>query len=229
MSRSDLRERVLAANLALPGHGLTKLTSGNASEIDRDGGVISIKPSGVSYEAMTADDLVIVDLDGQVVEGDRRPSTDTPTHLALYRKFPQIGGIVHTHSTWATAWAQACREIPLFGTTHADLSPHPIPVTRALSHTEIAQDYEGATGHVLIEAISRHGPIEVPCALVRGHAPFCWGKDAAAAVENAVMLEQVARMALLTTMVDPGAQPLADAVRDKHFERKHGSRAYYGQ
>jgi L-ribulose-5-phosphate 4-epimerase len=224
-----LREQVLAANLALPAHGLVKLTSGNASGIDRDRGVVAIKPSGVRYGTLTAGDLVIVDLDGNVIAGERRPSTDTPTHLALYRAFEDIGGIVHTHSTWATAWAQAQREIPLLGTTHADLCPHPIPLTRPLTQEEIDGDYERATGDVLVEAIAEHGAAELPCALVRGHAPFCWGPDPGAAVEIAVNLEEVARTALLTTVLDPGVAPLAQALRDKHHRRKHGPRAYYGQ
>jgi L-ribulose-5-phosphate 4-epimerase len=225
----ELRQQAFDANQALKTHGLVTLTWGNASAIDHDSGLIAIKPSGVSYEAMTAGDMVVLDLEGNVVEGDRRPSTDTPTHMALYRAFEEIGGIVHTHSTWATAWAQAGREIPILGTTHADLSPHPIPVTRALTDAEVADDYEGSTGAVLIETVSEHGAVEIPCALVRGHAPFCWGSSAGAAVENAVTLEQVARMALLTTALDADAPALQDAVRDKHFERKHGSRAYYGQ
>ena len=199
----ELREQVLAANLALPRHGLVKLTSGNASGVDRERGVVAIKPSGVRYETLTADDLVIVDLDGNVISGERRPSTDTPTHLALYRAFEDIGGIVHTHSTWATAWAQAQREIPVLGTTHADLCPHPIPLTRPLTQEEIDGDYERATGDVLVQAVAEHGPAELPCALVRGHAPFCWGSDAADAVEIAVTLEEVARAALLTTVLDP--------------------------
>ena len=225
----DLRRQALAANLALPRHGLATLTWGNASAIDRSRGLMAIKPSGVAYESMSAHDMVTVDLEGNVAEGGRRPSTDTPTHLALYEAFDEIGGIVHTHSTWATAWAQAGREIPLLGTTHADLSPHPIAVTRPLTEAEVADDYEGATGALLVETISDHGPVEMPCVLVRGHAPFCWGATAAAAVDNAVTLEQVARMALLTTLVQPGAGLLPDVVRDKHFERKHGSRPYYGQ
>jgi L-ribulose-5-phosphate 4-epimerase len=225
----QLREDVLAANLALPRHGLVKLTSGNASGIDREHGVVAIKPSGVRYETLTAGDIVIVDLDGNVVAGERRPSTDTPTHLALYRAFDGIGGIVHTHSTWATAWAQALREIPLLGTTHADLSPHPIPLTRPLTQQEIDGDYERATGDVLVEAVAEHGPVELPCALVRGHAPFCWGPDPAAAVEIAVTLEEVARAALLTTVLDPDVAPLSQALTDKHHRRKHGPRAYYGQ
>ena len=224
-----LRDEVLAANLALPGHGLVKLTWGNVSGIDRARGLVAIKASGVAYEHMCAEDIVLVDLDGgEVVHGDRRPSTDTPTHLALYRAFEAVGGIVHTHSTWATAWAQAEREIPLLGTTHADLMAAAVPLTRALTDEEVQGDYEGATGTVLIEAVGDH-PLERPCVLVRGHAPFCWGRDAAAAVEIAVTLEEVARLALLTTVLEPGAGPLAEAVRKKHYERKHGPASYYGQ
>lgn len=226
----DLVEEVLAANCALAAHGLAPLTWGNASGIDRERGLVAIKPSGVAYDELTAEDIVVLDLDGNVVSGDRRPSTDTPTHLVLYRAFGEIGGIVHTHSTWSVAWAQAQREIPLLGTTHADLCAHPIPLTRALTEDEIAEDYEAATGIVLVEAIVQGGgPSEVPCALVRGHAPFCWGKGPAKAVEVAITLEEVARMALLTTVLEPGAEPLQAAVRDKHHERKHGPRAYYGQ
>ena len=225
----ELRQEVLRANRALPEHGLATLTWGNASGIDRDGGVVAIKPSGVPYERLTTEDIVLLDLEGRVVEGDRRPSTDTPTHLSLYRAFEEIGGVVHSHSTWATAWAQSQREIPVLGTTHADLSAHPIPVTRPLTESEVAEGYEDATGAVLVEAVSARGPAELPCALVRSHAPFCWGKDPPAAVENAVTLEEVARMALLTTLLDPHAAPLADAIRAKHFERKHGPAAYYGQ
>jgi L-ribulose-5-phosphate 4-epimerase len=225
----QLREQVLAANRALPEHGLVKLTSGNASGIDREHGVVAIKPSGVQYDSLTAGDIVVVDLDGNLIAGERRPSTDTPTHLALYRAFEEIGGIVHTHSTWATAWAQAQREIPVLGTTHADLSPHPIPLTRSLTQEEIDGDYERATGDVLVEAVAEQGALELPAALVRGHAPFCWGSDPAAAVEIAVTLEEVARAALLTTVLDPDVAPLAEALRDKHHQRKHGPRAYYGQ
>jgi L-ribulose-5-phosphate 4-epimerase len=224
-----LREDVLAANRALPAHGLVLLTSGNVSGIDRERGLVVIKPSGLAYDAITVGDMVVVDLDGNVIEGERRPSTDTPTHLVLYRAFHQIGGIVHTHSTWATAWAQAQREIPLLGTTHADLCAHSIPLTRPLSPDEVDSDYEVATGEALVDAVARDGPSEIPCALVRGHAPFCWGKDPLTAVETAVTLEEVARVALLTTMLEPGASPLADALRDKHHQRKHGPRAYYGQ
>ncbi len=220
-----MREQVLAANLALPAHGLVTLTWGNVSGIDRERGLVAIKPSGVPYESMTLADIVLVDLDGNVVEGGRRPSTDTPTHLELYRACDWIGGIVHTHSTWATAWAQAQREIPLLGTTHADLSPRPIPLTRPLTEFEIDEEYEGATGRALVEATAELDS----CALVRGHGPFAWGASPAAAVDTAVTLEQVARMALLTTFLAPDAPPLAAALRRKHFERKHGPHAYYGQ
>jgi L-ribulose-5-phosphate 4-epimerase len=224
-----LIDDVLAANRTLPAHGLVVLTSGNVSGVDRDEGLMVIKPSGVSYDQMTAADMVVLDLAGNIVAGERRPSTDAPTHLALYRAFEEIRAIVHTHSVWATAWAQACKEIPILGTTHADLSPYPIPLTRPLTDAEIASDYEAVTGTVLAEAIGEHGPAEVPCALVRGHGPFCWAATPAAAVENAVWLEQVARMALLATALNPEIGPLDRALRDKHFERKHGPRSYYGQ
>jgi L-ribulose-5-phosphate 4-epimerase len=227
--REGLAEEVLEANRSLAAHGLAPLTWGNASAIDRDEGLVVIKPSGVGYGDMTADDMVVVDLDGDVVDGERRPSTDTPTHLALYRAFDEIGGVVHTHATWGVAWAQAQREIPVLGTTHADLCAYPIPVTRALTEGEIESDYEGATGTTLVEVISERGPLELPCALVRGHAPFCWSSTSAKAVEVAVTLEEVARMALLTTLLAPNVPPLQAALRDKHHERKHGSQAYYGQ
>jgi L-ribulose-5-phosphate 4-epimerase len=221
-----LRDDVLAANLSLPAHGLVTLTWGNVSGVDRERGVVAIKPSGVPYASMTADDIVLVDLArGEVVEGGRRPSTDTPTHLELYRAYEQIGGIVHTHSPWATAWAQAEREIPPLGTTHADLSARPIPLTRSLSDAEVSEEYEGATGRALIEATDELDT----CALVRGHGPFAWGATPAAAVEVAVTLEEVARIALLTTVLAPGAEPLGEAIRRKHFERKHGPHSYYGQ
>lgn len=229
MPLTDLRHSVLEANLALPAHGLVTLTWGNVSGIDRDRGLVAIKPSGVPYQGMTDADLVVLDLDGNQVEGAGRPSTDTPTHLALYRAFDGIGGIVHTHSTWATAWAQAEREIPILGTTHADLCADPIPLTRALTAEEVATDYEGATGQVIIEALGDRGTAEIPAALVRGHGPFCWAADPAAAVETAITLEEVAHLAFLTVALEPGAGPLSAAVREKHFERKHGLRAYYGQ
>jgi L-ribulose-5-phosphate 4-epimerase len=224
-----LRQQVLEANLSLPARGLVTLTWGNVSGIDRERGLVAIKPSGVPYDSMTVKDIVVIDLDGNQVEGAGRRSTDTPTHLVLYRAFEGIGGIVHTHSTWASAWAQAEREVPILGTTHADLCPGPIPLTRALTDEEIEEDYEGATGRVLLEAVGERDADEVPAALVRGHGPFCWAEDPAAAVEKAVTLEEVARLALLTTVLHPGIAPLASAIRDRHFTRKHGPQAYYGQ
>jgi L-ribulose-5-phosphate 4-epimerase len=229
----ELVEEVLAANCALPAHGLAPLTWGNASGIDRERGLVAIKPSGVAYDSLSVEDIVVLDLEGNLIgkthPPHRKPSTDTPTHLVLYRAFEEIGGIVHTHSPWCVAWAQAQREIPLFGTTHADLCTRPIPLTRALTDEEIAEDYEGATGTVLAEVIAEHGPSEVPCALVRGHAPFCWAESPTKAVQVAVTVEEVARMALLTTVLSPDAEPLQAAVRNKHYERKHGPTAYYGQ
>jgi len=229
MDTSLLCQQALEANLALPAHGLVTLTWGNASAIDRAAGLVAIKPSGVPYERLRAEDLVVCDLGGDVVGGRGRAATGTPTHLALYRAFEQIGAVVHTHSTWATVWAQAQRPIPLLGTTHADLSPHPIPLTRPLTEAEIDAGYEAATGAVLIEAVREHGPVQAPCALVRGHAPFCWGETTVTAVENAVTLEEVAHMALFTTMLDADCPPLAEPVRAKHYARKHGPDAYYGQ
>jgi L-ribulose-5-phosphate 4-epimerase len=224
-----LREQVLAANLALPEHGLVKLTWGNVSGLDRDAGVMAIKPSGMTYAGMTAQDIVLVDItSGEVVGGERRPSSDTPTHAALYRALAGIGGIVHTHSTFATAWAQAGEEIPLLGTTHADFSAEAIPVTRSLTGEEVQRAYEEETGTVIIEAVDGR-PEEVPAVLVRGHAPFCWAASAAKAVETAVTLEEVARLALLTRQIAPHGRRLEDWVRDKHHDRKHGPAAYYGQ
>jgi L-ribulose-5-phosphate 4-epimerase len=224
-----LRQDVLEANLALPAHGLVKLTWGNASGVDRDRGLMAIKASGVDYEHMTADDVVLIHLEsGEAVDGDRKPSTDTPTHRALYNAFDSIGGIVHTHSTWATAWAQAEQEIPLLGTTHADLMAEPVPLTRQLTAEEVERDYEVETGTVLIELIGDRIH-ELPAALVRGHAPFCWAGSPAAAVTIAVTLEEVARLALLTRMLSPDGGPLAEVLRDKHYQRKHGPNAYYGQ
>ena len=229
MELQSLREEVLDANLALPANGLVKLTWGNVSGVDRERGLMAIKASGVTYRHMTAADVVLVDLEtGEVTDGDRKPSTDTPTHRALYLAFDAIGGIVHTHSTFATAWAQAEREIPLLGTTHADLMADAVPLTRALTADEIDRDYEGETGTVLIDVIGDRLD-ELPGALVRGHGPFVWGADPAAAVEKAVTLEEVARLALLTVVLNPQAGPLPDVLRDKHHERKHGPNAYYGQ
>ena len=224
-----LRAEVLAANLALPANGLVTLTWGNASAVDRELGLVVIKPSGVDYDLLTESELVVLDLEGNVVEGRARPSTDSPTHLALYRAFSGIGAVVHTHSTWATAWAQAEHEIPLMGTTHADLAPHSIPLTRRLTEEEIEGGYEAATGAVLIEAISQHGPAELPCGLVRQHGPFCWGSDSESAVEVAVTLEEVARLASLTMALQPLSATLDASLRNKHYQRKHGPHAYYGQ
>jgi L-ribulose-5-phosphate 4-epimerase len=229
MEPARLRDEVLRANLALPANGLVKLTWGNVSGVDRDRGVMAIKASGVDYDRMTADDVVVVDLErGEVTEGERKPSTDTPTHVALYRAFDSIGGIVHTHSTWATAWAQAGMEIPLLGTTHADLMPDAVPVTRPLTPDEVDRDYEGETGTVLIELVAGRVD-ELRGALVRGHGPFCWGADPAGAVQNAVTLEEVAKLALLTRLLNPEGAPLDAVLRDKHHQRKHGPHAYYGQ
>lgn len=227
--QTALRKEVLQANLALPANGLVKLTWGNASGVDRDRGLMAIKASGVDYERMTAQDVVIVDLEtGEVVDGERNPSTDAPTHRALYNAFDSIGGIVHTHSTWATAWAQAETEIPLLGTTHADLMAEAVPITRRLTAEEVQRDYEGETGTVIIELIGDRID-ELPAVLVRGHAPFCWAASPAAAVTVAVTLEEVARLALLTGLVTPDGGPLDDVLRDKHHARKHGPNAYYGQ
>jgi L-ribulose-5-phosphate 4-epimerase len=229
VSLDALREEVLAANLALPARGLVKLTWGNVSGIDRERGLVAIKASGVDYDTMTTDDVVLVDVEsGEVIEGDRRPSTDTPTHLGLYRAWADVGGVVHTHSTWATAWAQAEREIPVLGTTHADLTTDTIPLTRSLTAEEVDRDYEGATGQALVELIGDRVH-DLPCALVRGHGPFGWAADPAAAVQVAVTLEEVAKLALLTTMLERDAGPLDAILHRKHFERKHGPNAYYGQ
>jgi L-ribulose-5-phosphate 4-epimerase len=233
----QLRAEVLEANLALPAEGLVKLTWGNVSGVDRERGLMAIKASGVDYEHMTAEDMVLVTLDtGEVVTDPvvsdparpRKPSTDTPTHRALYNAFDNIGGIVHTHSTWATAWAQAEQEIPLLGTTHADLMAEAVPLTRQLTAEQVQRDYEGETGTVLVELIGDRVD-ELPAALVRGHAPFCWAASPAAAVTIAVTLEEVARLALLTRMLSPDGGPLGDVLRDKHHQRKHGPNAYYGQ
>jgi L-ribulose-5-phosphate 4-epimerase len=229
----QLRAEVLGANLSLPAHGLVTLTWGNASGVDRDRGVMAIKASGVDYAHMTTDDVVLVELEtGEVVPDpahpDRKPSTDTPTHRALYNAFDAIGGIVHTHSTWATAWAQAEQEIPLLGTTHADLMAEAVPLTRQLTADEVERDYEWETGTVLIELIGDRVE-ELPAALVRGHAPFCWAATPAKAVEIAVTVEEVARLALLTRVLNPDGGPLAEVLRDKHHQRKHGPNAYYGQ
>jgi L-ribulose-5-phosphate 4-epimerase len=227
----QLKQEVLEANLQLPKHGLVTFTWGNVSGIDRKQGLVVIKPSGVPYEKLKAEDLVVVDLDGTIVEGRLRPSSDTPTHVALYRCFPYIGGIVHTHSPWATSWAQAGRSIPALGTTHADYFYGEIPCTRALTKEEINRAYEVETGNVIIETFETGGidPLAMPGVLVTGHAPFCWGKNANEAVHNAVVLEEVAKMALHTFQLSPGIGPIDQYLLDKHYLRKHGANAYYGQ
>jgi L-ribulose-5-phosphate 4-epimerase len=229
---SALGEAVWRANLALVRAGLVTLSFGNASGIDRARGIMLIKPSGVPYDELRPEHMVGVALDdGRVVEGDLRPSSDTPTHLALYRRYPEIGGIVHTHSGSATAWAQACRSIPAFGTTHADHFHGAVPVTRRLRDEEVAGDYEAATGAVIIETLEAAAldPIEMPAALVASHGPFTWGPDPQAAVDNAIALEAVAAMAIRTLTLDPDAPPIAPSLLERHHRRKHGATAYYGQ
>ncbi|BEO62255.1 L-ribulose-5-phosphate 4-epimerase [Serratia marcescens] len=228
---NELKRQVLAANLSLPAYGLVTFTWGNVSAIDRERGLVVIKPSGIAYEAMTLADLVVVDLEGQVREGHRKPSSDTATHLALYRAFADIGGVVHTHSRNATIWAQAGQPIPALGTTHADYFYGDIPCTRPMSEAEIAGDYEGETGKVIIETFNQAGrdPQQVPGVLVYSHGPFAWGKDAADAVHNAVVLEEVAIMAMATRQLAPAIAPMQPELLDKHFLRKHGKHAYYGQ
>lgn len=225
-----LKEDVLKANLALPAHGLITFTWGNVSGIDRDTGLVVIKPSGVEYGGMTAEDMVVVRLDtGEVAEGRRKPSSDTATHLMLYRRFKEIGGIVHTHSRWATIYAQARRDIPALGTTHGDYFYGSIPCTRPLTEAEIRGDYELETGKVIIETISGKSSADVPAALVASHGPFAWGQTSGEAVHNAVVLEEIAFMAWHNQMMDPGLPAMPQALLDKHYLRKHGKDAYYGQ
>lgn len=227
-----LKEEVLQANLALPKHHLVTFTWGNVSAIDREKKLVVIKPSGVDYEVMTAQDMVVVDLfTGDVVEGDKKPSSDTPTHLALYRQFPQIGGIVHTHSRHATAWAQAGEDIPAFGTTHADYFYGDIPCTRKMTAEEIQGEYELETGNVIIETFQTRGidPAQIPAVVVHSHGPFAWGKDAFDAVHNAVVLEEIAYMDVITRQLRPNTPPMQQDLLDKHYLRKHGKNAYYGQ
>ena len=224
-----LKEAVYAANMDLPARGLVTYTWGNVSGFDRERGLVVIKPSGVAYETMTVADMAVVDLDGKTVEGRLRPSSDMDTHLELYRSFPAIGGIVHTHSTHATSWAQAGRAIPAFGTTHADYFHGAVPCCRALTREEVEGEYEANTGKVIIETIGAGNPMEIPGVLVSEHAPFAWGKSADDAVHNAVVLEEVARMALMTLALSPNRAPVSDFLLDKHYLRKHGANAYYGQ
>jgi L-ribulose-5-phosphate 4-epimerase len=232
MRYDELREGVFEANRAIVRAGLVVLTFGNASGIDRSAGVMAIKPSGVSYEELDAGSMVVVDIEtGAVVDGSRRPSSDTPTHLVLYRRFGEIGGVVHTHSTAATAWAQARRPLPCLGTTHADHFRGPVPVTRQLSGEEIAGDYEKCTGEAIVETIEglQLDPLEMPAVLVGSHGPFVWGEDVERAVENAVALETVAGTALQTLQLAPDTGPIAERLLLRHFLRKHGAAAYYGQ
>jgi len=229
MTMQQLKQQVFAANLDLPRYGLVTFTWGNVSAIDRARGVVAIKPSGVDYETMTVDDIVVVDMQGHVVEGKLRPSSDTPTHLALYRRYPSLGGVVHTHSTHATAWAQAGLAIPALGTTHADYFLGDIPCTRALTEEEVQGEYELNTGKVIIETLKDSEPLHTPGVVVYQHGPFAWGKDAHDAVHNAVVMEEVARMAWIARGINPGLKPIDDYLMAKHFMRKHGSHAYYGQ
>jgi L-ribulose-5-phosphate 4-epimerase len=229
MTLDTLREEVLEANLELVRRGLVLYTWGNASGIDRERGLMAIKPSGVPYDNMKPSDMVVVNLDGVIVEGKLRPSSDLATHLILYRQFGGIGGVVHTHSRCATAWAQAGREIPCFGTTHADYFHGPVPATPHLTAEEIATEYEANTGHAIVRRFQGVDPLSMPAVLVGGHAPFTWGKSAAEAAYHAVVLEEVANLALQTTAVNPNAVPISQAMLDKHFYRKHGGAATYGQ
>lgn len=231
MLLEELRQEVYAANMELPERGLVTYTWGNVSGIDREQGLFVIKPSGVSYAQLTPENLVVLDLNGKIIEGDLNPSSDTKTHLELYKHFPEIGGIVHTHSRYAVAWAQAGKDIPCYGTTHADYFYGNIPCARVLSLDEINEDYEKNTGKIIIETFTERqlNPKHVPAVICHGHGPFTWGKSATEAVYHAVVLEEVSRMALLTLQVNPQALPAPQHLQDKHFMRKHGPNAYYGQ
>lgn len=225
----ELKEKVFRANLDLVKHGLVIFTWGNVSGIDREKGLVVIKPSGVDYDTMKVDDMVVVDLNtGKVVEGNLRPSSDTPTHLALYRAFPEIGGVVHTHSTYATAWAEAGKDIPNIGTTHADYFYQAIPCTADMTEAEVKGDYELETGNVIIKRFKGMNPVHTPGVLVKNHGPFAWGKSPADAVHNAVVMEQVAKMAFVAFSVNPDLT-MNPLLIEKHFNRKHGPNAYYGQ
>ena len=227
----ELKKRVYEANMLLPKYGLVTFTWGNVSEIDRETGYFVIKPSGVDYETMTPDDMVVMDLEGNRIEGRYKPSSDTATHIELYKKYPEIGGVVHTHSPEATSWAQAGRSIPLYGTTHADYFYGDIPCARVLTPEELEEAYERNTGVVIIETFEKAGinPMHTPAVLCTNHGPFAWGKDAHEAVHNAVVLEEVAKMATKTESINPRAPKAPDYLKDKHFFRKHGANAEYGQ
>ena len=232
----QLKEKVCQANLDLVKHGLVIFTWGNVSAIDRESGLVVIKPSGVSYDNMKPSDMVVVDLDGKIVEGDLRPSSDTPTHLVLYKAFPNIGGVVHTHSTYATAWAQAGIDIPSLGTTHADYFHDDIPCTRNMKKSEVFGEYEKETGNVIVEAFKKINPDDTPAVLVRNHGPFAWGTDADNAVHNAVVLEEIAKMAFISLTVNLSTLDIVNhkpamnkLLIEKHYSRKHGPNAYYGQ
>ena len=224
----NLKKQVFEANLSLVNHGLVIFTWGNVSGIDREQGLVVIKPSGVSYDTMKAEDMVVIDLDGKLVEGNLKPSSDTPTHLVLYNHFPETGGIVHTHSEWATSWAQAGRGIPCYGTTQADYFYGEIPCTRKLTKNEIESHYEKETGNVIVERFKDSDPGAVPGVLVNSHGPFAWGKNAHEAVHNAVVMEEVAKIAFRTELLGNN-QPVDQYLLDKHYLRKHGKNAYYGQ
>ena len=225
----QLKQQVFDANMALPHYGLVTFTWGNVSAIDRERGWVVIKPSGVPYETMQAEDMVVVDLQSNIVEGRYRPSSDTPTHLELYRRYPHLGGIVHTHSTHATAWAQAGLSIPALGTTHADYFFGDIPCTRALTAAEVAGEYELNTGKVIVETLGDTNPLHTPGIVVYQHGPFSWGKDAVDAVHNAVVMEEVAKMAWIACGINPRLRHIDGYLMNKHFSRKHGPNAYYGQ
>jgi L-ribulose-5-phosphate 4-epimerase len=229
MRLEALRVAVLEANLELVRRGLILYTFGNASGVDRENGLVAIKPSGVPYEELTPEDLVLTDLEGKIVEGTLRPSSDLATHLLLYRAFPAIGGVVHTHSEFATSWAQAGREIPAYGTTHADYFYGPVPVTEELSAEEVSGDYVLNTGHAIVRRFAGMDPLAMPAVLVSGHAPFCWGETPAEAAHNAVVLETVARMAYYTATLNAACTGVGQHLLDRHYFRKHGARKTYGQ
>lgn len=227
----ELKQKVFEANMLLPKYGLVTFTWGNVSGIDRESGLFVIKPSGVDYETMSADDMVVMDLNGNRVEGHYKPSSDTPTHLELYKAFPEVGGIVHTHSSYATSWAQAGRGIPCYGTTHADYMYGEIPCARCLTKEEIDGAYEENTGHLIVNLFREldKDPMAVPAVLCKNHGPFAWGKDPHEAVHNAVVLEEVAKMAYRAETINARIQPAPQELQDKHYFRKHGANAYYGQ